>query len=272
MLKQPMEESQLIQRKKEIARIYNLAAPGYDLPALKFFPLTAACLVDFLKVKPGQTVLDVATGTGVAAIMAAEGCRPGGRVIGIDIAEEMLEVAATKIKRAGISNLDLQTGDGERLDFPDSTFDIVLSNAGLFFMADMWAGLQEWQRVCKPGGQVGFSGFGPAAFQPLSDLFEKLLRHYEVTFPTPSRPFSWQRLTGPEEYRALVEKAGYYLANAEEWWQIIWNSGFRGPVTQLTPSQLEEFKAEHLASVTAIEGASGIWLDIPLIVAIGRKA
>src|SRR5689334_22338566 len=145
MLTQPSQNDQQIQRKKEITRIYNLAAPGYDLPPLKFFPLSAACLVDFLQVRPGQTILDVATGTGVAAIIAAIGCQPGGRVIGIDLAGEMLKAAAIKINKAGISNLDFQVGDGEKLNFSDNTFDIVLSNAGLFFMADMLAGLQEWK-------------------------------------------------------------------------------------------------------------------------------
>src|SRR5689334_17271519 len=111
MLTKYSQNEQQIQRKKEIAGIYNLAAPGYDLPPLKFFSLTAACLVDSLQVRPGQTILDVATGTGVAAFIAARNCQPGGRVIGIDLAEEMLKVAAIKVNKAGISNLDLQIGD-----------------------------------------------------------------------------------------------------------------------------------------------------------------
>jgi ubiquinone/menaquinone biosynthesis C-methylase UbiE len=274
---------QLIQRKKEIIKVYNLASDGYDLPSLKFFSLSATCLVQLLEVKPGQLILDVGTGTGSAAIRAAECCQPGGRVIGVDLAQEMLRVASEKIKAARISNLYLQVGDGENLDFPDNTFDIVLSNASLFFLSDMVAGLKEWQRICKPGGQVAFSGFGLSAFQPLSDLFEKRIRSYGVTFAVPERPFSWQRLTEPEEYWTLlhragyqavevqVEQLGYYLSNAEEWWQIIWNSGFRGPVSRLTPLELEQFKTEHLAEVGALCDAKGIWLDVPVIFAQGRK-
>lgn len=274
---------QLSQKKKEIARVYNLAAPGYDLSPLKFFQLSATRLVQSLQIRAGQLILDVGTGTGVAALIAAKRCQPGGRVIGVDLAEEMLKIAADKIKASGIVNLDLQIGDGDTLDFPNNTFDIVLANAALFFLPDMLAGLKEWHRVCKPGGQVGFSGFGPSAFQPLSDLFEKLIRSYGVTFPVPERPFSWQRLAGPEEYHSFlqlagyqdievsVEELGYYLNGSEEWWQIIWNSGFRGPVSRLTPRQLEQFKIEHLAEMTTFDGAQEIWLDMPVIFARGYK-
>lgn len=274
---------QLIQKKKEITAVYNLASTGYDLPPLRFFSLSATRLVQFLEVRPGQLILDVGTGTGAAAMSAAERCQPGGRVIGVDLAQEMLRVASIKIEAAGISNLYLQLGDGESLDFPDNTFDIVLSNASLFFLPDMVTGLKEWQRVCKPGGQVAFSGFGQSAFQPLSDLFEKRIRSYGVSFAVSQRPFSWQRLTEPEEYLTLLQRAGYqavavqveqlgyYLNNAEEWWQIIWNSGFRGPISRLTSLQLEQFKTEHLAEIAALCDSKGIWLEMPVIFAQGRK-
>lgn len=274
---------QLNQKKKEIVRVYDLASTGYDLAPLKFFRVAAFHLVQFLGVRAGQTILDVGTGTGEAAIIAAKGCQPGGQVTGIDLSPEMLKVASEKIKVAGISNLDLQVGDGETPDFPDNTFDIVLSNAGLFFLSDMLTGLKEWQRISKPGGQVGISAFGLPAFQPLSDLFVKRLRIYGVTFPVPVRPFSWQRLAEPEEYRTLLqlagyqdlevkmEQLGYYLSNSEEWWQIIWNSGFRGPISKLSPPNLEQFRIEHLAEVSALSGLKGIWLDVPVIFARGHK-
>jgi ubiquinone/menaquinone biosynthesis C-methylase UbiE len=282
MMTDNLELLQLIQKKKEITALYNLASAGYDLPSLKFFSLSATRLVQLLEVKPGQLILDVGTGTGVAAIRTAECCQPGGRVIGVDLAQEMLRFASIKVEAAEISNLYLQLGDGENLDFPDNTFDKVFSNASLFFLSDMLAGLKEWKRVCKPCGQIAFSGFGQSAFQPLSDLFEKRIRSYGITFAVPERPFSWQRLTEPEEYWTLLHRAGYqavevqvgqlgyYLSQAEEWWQIIWNSGFRGPVSRLSGPELEQFKIEHLAEVGALCEAKGIWLDVPVIFAQGR--
>jgi len=69
----------------------------------------------------------------------------------------------------------------------------------------------------------------------------------------------------------LSEQFGYQLSDANEWWEIVWNSGFRGPVSQLTPEQLEQFKGEHLAEVETLETPKGIWLDVASIFAIGHK-
>ena len=62
------------------------------------------------------------------------------------------------------------------------------------------------------------------------------------------------------------------LHDAGEWWDIVWNSGFRGPVSQLTPGQLAQFRQEHLAEVARLATTRGIWLDVPSIFAIGHKA
>jgi hypothetical protein len=105
----------------------------------------------------------------------------------------------------------------------------------------------------SPGGVIAISGFGPSAFQPMSDRFEARIRGYGVTFPVPRRPFPWQRLNDHQEYRDLrggaglqalaVREAqiGYWLADADAWWDIVWNTGYRGPVAQLAPNALARF-------------------------------
>jgi ubiquinone/menaquinone biosynthesis C-methylase UbiE len=171
----------------------------------------------------------------------------------------------------------------EHLEFPDGSFEAVLSASSLFFLPDMASGLNEWKRVLKPGGRIAVSGYGESAFRPLSDLFEARIRSYGVQLAAPVRPFSWQRLTEPEQCLSLFrdaglerievfsEQLGYSLGDASEWWQIIWNSGFRGPVSQLTPEQLDQFKREHLAEVEQLATPRGIWLDMAAIFAIGHK-
>jgi hypothetical protein len=74
-----------------------------------------------------------------------------------------------------------------------------------------------------------------------------------------------------ESIEVIAEQLGYYLKNAEEWWDVVWKSGFRGPVSQLTPEQLEQFKKQHLAEVEQLQTSKGIWLDIASIFAVGRK-
>lgn len=271
----------LSQHKLSVARVYNLASAGYDQPAVRFFSLVAKRLVEICGLKPGEHVLDAATGTAAAALVAAEKVGTSGQVVGVDMAEDMLAQAQTKIARQQLRNVVLRLGDMEHLDFPDDSFDAVICASSIFFLPEMKNGLAEWKRVTRPGGRVAFSGYGDSAFRPLSDLFEARIRKYGVSFASPSRPFSWQRITDPEQYRALmveagfanvqvyVEQLGYFLNGGEAWWDIVWNSGFRGPVSHLSPEALEKFKAEHLMEVETLMTPKAIWLDISAIFCLG---
>ena len=275
---------ELSEHKQKVARVYDLAAAGYDNPALRFFPVVAERLVELARIGEGEDVLDAGTGTGVAAFAAAEKVGPSGRVIGVDIGKQILHQAFQKLDPAAPGPILFLVGDMEQLEFPDEVFDAVLSASSLFFLPDMAAGLREWMRVLKPGGRIAVAGYGASAFRPLSDLFEARIRSYGVQLAAPARPFSWQRLTEPEQCLSLFRQAGlenievfseqpgYHLRDATEWWDIVWNSGFRGPVSQLTPGQLEQFKREHLEEVGRVATSRGIWLDVPAIFAIGHKS
>ena len=276
------EQLELSEHKQKVARVYNLAAAGYDKPALKFFPLTASRLIELAHIRGGDNVLDAGTGTGVAAIAAGKRVGRQGKVIGVDIGEEILEQARQKLDGTNKQFISFLQGDMECLDFPDDCFDAVLSASTLFFLPVMLSGLKEWQRVLKPGGTVAVSGYGESAFRPLSDLFEARIRSYGVAL-APVRPFSWQRLTESEQYLSLFQQAGfvkievyssqlgYYLNDANEWWDVVWNSGFRGPISQLSPEELTQFKADHFAEVNKLATPKGIWLDIASVFAIGHK-
>jgi SAM-dependent methyltransferase len=116
-------------------------------------------------------------------------------------------------------------GDAVRLDEPARRFDVVLCASGLFFMPDMLAALREWWRVLKPGGQVGFSGWGSTYQQPLLGLWHARLHQYGVPLPT-AAPI--QRLAAPTTCQQVLHEAGfveivvqseqlgYYLRTPEE--------------------------------------------------------
>lgn len=275
---------QLNEHKQKVARVYNLASSGYDQPALRFFHLVAERLVELALLHEGDNVLDAGTGTGIAAFAAAEIVGKTGKVIGVDIGEQILDQANQKLTSATPTALAFFLGDMEHLEYPDESFNAILSASSIFFLSDMSAGLKEWKRLLKPGGRVAVSGYADSAFRPLSDLFEARIRSYGVQLPAATRPFSWQRLTEPEQFLSLFngaglknvqvfsEQLGYPLQNPSEWWDVVWNSGFRGPVSQLSPEQLEQFKHEHLAEVEALRTSKGIWLDIAAIFAIGHKS
>ena len=102
---------ELSEHKQRVAATYNLASEGYDKHAVRFFPLCANRLVELIKLQPGQHVLDVATGTGVAAMAAALRISPGGHVVGVDIASDMLGRARKKVEATQLRNVEFQEAD-----------------------------------------------------------------------------------------------------------------------------------------------------------------
>jgi ubiquinone/menaquinone biosynthesis C-methylase UbiE len=271
---------QLDAHKTAVATAYGLASGGYNKPALKFFPQGAEALVDFAGLTRGQKVLDVATGTGHAALYAGVKVGADGSVAGIDIAEEMVRLASSYAESR--PNVRFELMDAEDTTFADSEFDVTVCSYGIFFLPDMAKGITEWKRVTKRGGWVCFSAFGDTAFQPQSDLFEDRIRQFGTVIAEKKRPFGWQRLVDPQALIALLEQAGmtqvelrevkigYLLPDQEAWWDICWNSGFRGPLAKLKPADLERFKEEHLREVGALRGKNGIFFDGTTFVAKGQ--
>ncbi len=271
-------------RKQKVAAGFNLASVGYDRQSVRFLALTARRLVEIAAIEKQETVLDVATGTGACAIAISPLVGTNGRVIGIDLAADMLEVAQQNITKASLDNIQLQLGDAENLSFEDNSFDQVICASGIFFLPDMLAGLKEWLRVTKPGGAIAFSSFGETAFNPMREMYAtRIQNNYGIVLP-PSRGF--QRLNTPQKCQDLMQQAGlsienieirteqlgYYLCNVEEWWDIVWHTGFRHSVSQIQPEKLAQFKTEHLAEIGELATDKGIWLDVPAIFAVGKKA
>ncbi len=269
--------------KQRLATVFNGVAPGYDRAALRLYPFAADRMVYDLHIAPGEKVLDVATGTGAAALAAARLVGPKGRVMGIDLAEGMLDQAYANARRQGLSNLDLHTMDAERLEFRNGYFDAAVCAAAMYLLPDLLKGLKEAERVLKPAGRFVFSGFTPQSFQPMADLLLNALVSWGVTLPGPPAPLYWRRLGSRDDYSALLEAAGftdiqvctrqlgYHLSNASEWWELVWNSELRELVERLPPDGLGPFRTMHQEAVENLRTENGIWLDAGTVFASGVK-
>ena len=119
--------------------------------------MTAARLIQHAGVDAGLRVLDVACGTGVAAVTAA---RAGARVTGLDLTPELLAVAHENARIAGV-DIDWHEGDVESLPFGAATFDTVVSQFGHMFAPRPEVAVAEMLRVLKPGGLIAFSTWPP---------------------------------------------------------------------------------------------------------------
>ncbi|HWI20735.1 MAG TPA: class I SAM-dependent methyltransferase [Vicinamibacterales bacterium] len=107
-------------------------------------------MLKMAELKPGERVLDVACGTGLVTLRAAEAVGPGGFVAASDISEDMVQAVADAAAARGIAG-DFRRMDAETLEFPDDEFDAVLCGLGLMYVAVPPNALREMRRVLKPG-------------------------------------------------------------------------------------------------------------------------
>lgn len=151
----------------------------------------ADSLIARVGVVPGQDVLDVATGTGNAALVAA---RAGATVTGLDLTPELFDEGRRRAAAEGLP-IDWVEGDAERLPFADGTFDRVLSVFGAMFAPDQPRTAAELVRVCRPGGTVGVCSWTPTG------VFGQMIILLITRSPQPPPPdFKPPGLWGVEQY------------------------------------------------------------------------
>jgi arsenite methyltransferase len=106
---------------------------------------------------PGEVVLDLGSGAGADVLISARRVAPGGRVIGLDMTSEMLELARRNATEAGVDNVQFLQGYLEDVPLPDASVDVVISNCVINLAADKNVVLAEAARVLRPGGRLAFS-------------------------------------------------------------------------------------------------------------------
>jgi len=267
------------ERQQKIQQTFNIVATGYDNPGLRFFAASAQQMASCLNLRGDEKLLDVATGTGSNALVLAQHL-PKGQVIGIDFSAGMLEQARKKALQMNINNTEFVEMNMQSLVFPDRHFDTAVCAFGIFFVEDMPRQIQHIASKVKPAGSVAITCFYDTAFLPLAELFFNRLAQFGIEKP----PVSWKKISTEEKLRTLCASAnlhdihvlrknmGYYLRNADDWWDVIWFAGFRGLVNQLSPDNLESFKQIHLQEIQNLATEKGIWLDVEVLFAVGQVA
>ncbi|MBA3372862.1 MAG: arsenite methyltransferase [Euzebyaceae bacterium] len=109
------------------------------------------------ELREGETVLDLGSGGGIDVLLSARRVGPGGKAYGVDMTDEMLDLARRNAAEAGATNVEFLAGHIEAIPLPDASVDVIISNCVINLSVDKPAALAGMHRVLRPGGRIGIS-------------------------------------------------------------------------------------------------------------------
>lgn len=225
--------------------------------------------------KPGEKVLDLATGTGWTSRSVVAS---GAHVVGLDLGADLIEAARAKAERDALA-IEYVVGDAEQLPFPDHSFDAVISTCGIMFASRPEVAAAELARVCKPGGRMALT-----AWTPESNLFKMFLimKSFMASppVPPPPSPFEWgkparlKELLGTEFDLSFEHATSFYREpSALRAWEVF-SEGY-GPVKSLAanldPDRLEAFQKAFIDFHAQFATDLGICVPRDYVLAVGVR-
>ena len=217
----------------------------------------AGWLCDAARMAPGQTVLDLACGSGQPSSTAAGRVRPGGRVIATDLSPDMVAVTTRKAQKLGLDNLEAREMDMQALSFADASFDAATCRFGLMFCPDPVKAVAEIRRVLKPGARFATAVWDLPAKNPFFTALTGVLGEFvPLPPPDPAAPGVF-RLAPPGELQRVLEAGGFsgvaveprpitlFYSSLEEYWQIQTDlaAPLRAAIASLSADKVAQLKA-----------------------------
>ncbi|HVR61303.1 MAG TPA: methyltransferase domain-containing protein [Polyangia bacterium] len=197
-------------------------------------------MFDLGGVARGCRVLDVAAGAGDQTLQAASRVGPQGSVLATDIAPAILAFAAAEAASAGHQNVATRVMDGENLDLPDASFDVVMSRVGLIYFPDQQRALREMHRVLVPGGRVAAIVYGPADANGFFSVPVSIVRRRaNLGPPLPGQPGPFS-LGAPGVLAAELAQAGFRDVMVES---------VRAPLAMASAEQCLRFEQESFGAL-----------------------
>jgi ubiquinone/menaquinone biosynthesis C-methylase UbiE len=253
---------------RRAAFAYNAAADFYDASPLGFWNYFGRKTIERLSLQNGSPVIDVCCGAGASALPAAEFVGPEGKVIGVDVAQSLLELARAKAAQRRLGNTRFELGDLLSLRFPNESFDAAVCVFGIFFVPDMAMAVRELWRLVRRGGQLAVTTWGPNLFEPANEAFWRSIKDVRPDLYKGFNP--WDQINDPASLMTIMREGGvesakiaeenrlHPISSVEDWWTIVLGSGYRGTIEQLNPSEREKVKDANLSfirdeKVSAIE-------------------
>jgi ubiquinone/menaquinone biosynthesis C-methylase UbiE len=274
-----LQEADIKNYKQQLLTDFN-ARTNYDQG--RFYTSVASRLIELAKLQSGQTILDIATGTGLVALAAAKIVGVEGKVIGVDISAGMLGYAQQKLAAEGLKNVEFLEADADDLNFYENSFDVIFCSLAICYLTDFPKALQQWCRFLKPGGILAFNAWAETAFPP-SVLFREVAQKYGVKVPNPNellgtvgRCYQLVQEAGFHKIEVTQEQFGWYfnpdVNTAEELWKMNSKNVFGYQVLQLSLDKIEQCKAEYIAKLQALPMTEQeVWCDALMFFVLAYK-
>jgi len=255
------------------ATLWSSGGAAYDEISRQIASALAHC-VRRLDARPGERVLDVATGTGWTARLLAE---RGAAVTGVDIAADML--AAARDMSPAQARLDYQVGDAEALPFADGAFDAISSTFGVMFASRPEVAAAELARVCRKGGRIALTTWKPDS--TVFGMFQ-VMRAYmpPPPDPPPPSPFAWGSRDRVTELLGDAFELAFEDGETtcyERDGEVIWNvflEGY-GPTKMLAASlpqdRREALQRDFIGYHERFRGPLGIVMPRQYLVTVGVR-
>lgn len=247
---------------RRIAEVFGRAAATYD-SVVPFFTEFGARLVDFAALRAGESVLDVGCGRGATLLPAAERVGPDGRVVGVDLAREMVDLLQADIDRRGLAQASVRPGDAGALEVEPGSVDVVLCSFVLHILPDPEAAARSIATALRPGGRCVAAA--PAGSGPEWDFLLRVFGAYAERAGPPEVPFrpdfdlgQTLRGAGLEVTGTAIEEAVFRFADEQAWWAWAWTHGMRSFLESLPPSDVDALQGELFAELAARRTAAGI--------------
>lgn len=250
----------------------------------RFYIPIAQRLIEVANLQSACKILDIATGTGIVALAAAEKVGAQSKIIGIDISAGMLSNAKQKLAASGLQNVEFIEADAELIDFEQNSFDVILCSLAICYLTDIPAALHKWHGFLKPGGKLVLNAWTENAFTT-SVLFREVADRYGITVTNPNAP-----LGTPQKCQQLLSAAGFQNKNiiiqqeqfgwyftpdansAQQIWEVNAKNVFGYQVQQLAPEKLQECFAEYIKEVQALPVTEqGAWCDASIFFVTAAK-
>ncbi len=191
---------------------------------------------------------------------AAEQVGVTGQVVGIDLAEKLLNLADRKAKNQGLTNVEFQLGDMLETGFANNSFDAVVCVFGIFFVPDMPMAIRELWRLLRPGGKLAITTWGQDLFEPANSIFWNAVRDVR---PNLYKGFSsWDFITEPSMLMVMLNEGGipeatiiaeagtHSITSPEDCWTMVLGSGYRGSIEQMEPDELALVRQANFEFIT----------------------